>query len=211
MVPLSCAIAIATRAHRGQKRADGSDYIEHPLAVAQILMEASTHLPTAIYAAAVLHDVIEDTPLTFRDLSTKVGRRIATLVLGLTRPRMLYGEAQDSWERRYLQQMLSVQHVEPGILLIKIADRIHNLETAAIFDHLRRQALITITRSLYIPFFVDARYLQPPEWRIAYDALLARLAHLLIAHDEENGNAQDHLLHPVTLVAPHNNLIYTCL
>src|SRR3989344_8298109 len=123
MAPLSIATSIAFRAHKGQKRADGRDYIEHPLAVIEILMAASTHLPSHVYAAAVLHDVIEDTELTYADLVKSVGRPIATTVLGLSRPEKFFGESELDQEKRYLKQMCLVQSVEPGILLIKMADR----------------------------------------------------------------------------------------
>lgn len=176
MVPVSIATAIATRAHRGQKRADGAAFIEHPLAVIEILMSSSTHLPSNVYAAAVLHDVLEDTELTYADLVRKVGRPIATVVLGLTRPRQMPRESQPAQEMRYLRQMRTVQTLEPCALLIKMADRIHNLETKEALPRQRRDELLHETRTLYLPFFHSARREQPQALCTAYDILLRRLA-----------------------------------
>lgn len=178
MVPLSIATAIASRAHRGQKRADGKPYIEHPLAVIEILMAASTHLPSHVYAAAVLHDVIEDTELTYADLVKSVGRPIATTVLGLSRPERFLGEPALAWEKRYLRQMITMQTLEPSVLLIKMADRIHNLETTTALSPGRRESLHRMTHDLYLPFFRAARKAQSPALHLAYEALLDQLERL---------------------------------
>ncbi|OGJ64156.1 hypothetical protein A3C37_04010 [Candidatus Peribacteria bacterium RIFCSPHIGHO2_02_FULL_53_20] len=178
MVPLSIATSIAFRAHKGQKRADGRDYIEHPLAVIEILMAASTHLPSHVYAAAVLHDVIEDTELTYADLVKSVGRPIATTVLGLSRPQRFERESTLAWEKRYLHQMVTVQSLEPSILLIKMADRIHNLENTAALHSDKREDLFRTTRDLYLPFFETARKEQPPTLHLAYETLLEHLEQL---------------------------------
>lgn len=178
MVPLSLATAIAERAHRDQHRADGRPYIEHPLAVIEILMAASTHLPCNIYAAAVLHDVIEDTELTYMDLVKSVGRPIATTVLGLSRPEKFFGESELDQEKRYLKQMHLVQSVEPGILLIKMADRIHNMENTRALSREKREQLLHITHTLYLPFFRETKESQPPTLMYAYENLLAHLERL---------------------------------
>lgn len=192
MVPLSIATAIAERAHRGQKRADGCDYIEHPLAVIEILMAASTHLPSSVYAAAVLHDVIEDTELTYADLVKSVGRPIATTVLGLSRPERFEGESALAWEKRYLKQMFTIQSLEPSVLLIKLADRIHNLETTAALSPTKRRELYAITRDLYLPFFQRAREMQPPSLHLAYANLLEQLERL--CRDPEHKPVEEPIL-----------------
>jgi (p)ppGpp synthase/HD superfamily hydrolase len=192
VVPLSVATTIAFRAHRGQKRADGRDYIEHPLAVIEILMAASTHLPSHVYAAAVLHDVIEDTELTYADLVRSVGRPIATTVLGLSRPERFKGESSLAWEKRYLQQMSTVQSLEPSILLIKLADRIHNMENTVALSQDKRAELFHTTRTLYLPFFMDAWKDQPPELQLAYETLLSHLERL--CRVPEDGVVNDKVL-----------------
>ena len=141
-------------------------------------MAASTHLPCNIYAAAVLHDVIEDTELTYMDLVKSVGRPIATTVLGLSRPEKFFGESELDQEKRYLKQMCLVQSVEPGILLIKMADRIHNMETTRALSREKREQLFQITRDLYLPFFREIKEDQPPTLMYAYENLLAHLERL---------------------------------
>ncbi len=180
MPPLSVATAIAVRAHSGQKRADGRDYIEHPMAVARILMSASTHLPTSIYAAAMLHDVMEDADYSYAEIAARVGRSAATMVLGLTRPERIQRECRTAREERYIAQMRIVLPFEPGMLLIKIADRIHNLQTASALPVPRRSALIAMTEDLYLPFFETARKALPMELRSACAILLEQLLSTLV-------------------------------
>ncbi len=175
MPPLSVATAIATRAHSGQKRADGRDYIEHPMAVARLLMGASTHLPTSIYAAAMLHDVMEDADYSYAEIAARVGRSAATMVLGLTRPERIQRESRTAREERYIAQMRIVQPFEPGIVLIKIADRLHNLQTASALPATKRSSLIAQTEEIYLPFFEMARRALPMELRSACALLLQQL------------------------------------
>ncbi|TSC99961.1 MAG: guanosine-3',5'-bis pyrophosphate 3'-pyrophosphohydrolase [Candidatus Peregrinibacteria bacterium Greene1014_49] len=148
-------------------------------------MAASTYLPSNVYAAAVLHDVIEDTELTYADLIKSVGRPIATTVLGLSRPQRLLGEGNLTWEKRYLKQMLAVQTLEPSILLIKLADRIHNLETQTALAPDRRTRLLETTRNLYLPFFESARNVQPPSLQFAYENLLGQLRRLCTVPEKQ--------------------------
>ena len=179
MPPLSVATAIATRAHRGQKRADGRDYLEHPMAVARLIMGSSTHLPTAIYSAAMLHDVIEDADISYAELAARVGRSAATMVLGLTRPVRVPGESRDRWDERYIAQMRMVLPLEPGILLVKIADRVHNLQTAYALPRARQVDLCDATRRLYLPFFHSMRRVIPTELQCACSVLLRELERAL--------------------------------
>jgi GTP pyrophosphokinase len=145
------------------------------MAVAKLLMSASTHLPTSIYAAAMLHDVMEDADYSYAEIAARVGRSAATMVLGLTRPQRMQGESRSSREERYIAQMRIVIPFEPGILLIKIADRIHNLETASALPVPRKSALFAITKELYLPFFTSARHQLPLELCSAYSILLRQL------------------------------------
>lgn len=181
MPPLSVATAIAVRAHSGQKRADGRDYIEHPMAVARILMSASTHLPTSIYAAAMLHDVMEDADYSYAEIAARVGRSAATMVLGLTRPQRIQGESRTAREERYIAQIRIVLPFEPGILLIKLADRLHNIQTATALSGAKRSALIAQTEEIYLSFFETARKTLPLELRSACAVLLRQLE-IALAH-----------------------------
>lgn len=186
MVPLSIATAVATKAHHGQSRADGSSYIEHPLAVSRILMEASTHLPSAAYAAAVLHDVLEDSDISYSDLAERVGRTVASAVLALTRPPRNPEESFLAAEQRYLSQLRTGNALQPYILLVKMADRIHNLETALALPRARREVLIAATAALYVPFLTVLRPAQPKEFLAAYDTLLDRLQKVVARHEKRH-------------------------
>jgi (p)ppGpp synthase/HD superfamily hydrolase len=145
------------------------------MAVARILMSASTHLPTSIYAAAMLHDVMEDADYSYAEIAARVGRSAATMVLGLTRPERTQRESRTAREERYIAQMRIVQPFEPGIVLIKIADRLHNLQTASALPVAKQRVLISQTEEIYLPFFESARKTLPIELRSACAILLQQL------------------------------------
>jgi GTP diphosphokinase / guanosine-3',5'-bis(diphosphate) 3'-diphosphatase len=178
MVPLSIATTIALRAHRGQTRRDGTAFIEHPLAVARILMRASTHLPSEALAVAILHDVLEDTSVTYDDLAERVGHTIAIGVLALTRPPRLHEEPDGVHEQRYLAQIARASILQPYLLLIKMADRIHNLETAISLAPDRREELRKTTEEYHIPFLHSVRAGHTLDLLPAYETLLAHLKDL---------------------------------
>jgi len=102
----------ASIAHSGQKRRSGEDYMVHPLRVALILAELYADQESII--AGILHDVVEDTPVTLRDVEENFGTEVALLVDGLTklRKKLFLSAAQD-----------------PRVVIVKLADRLHNINT----------------------------------------------------------------------------------
>ncbi|MBL3698085.1 RelA/SpoT family protein [Leucobacter luti] len=119
------AYTTAERAHRGQKRRSGEPYITHPIAVAQILAELGV-APVAI-AAALLHDTVEDTDYTLEQLTADFGEEIAMLVDGVTKlDKVKYG---DSAQAETVRKMVVAMSKDIRVLVIKLADRLHNART----------------------------------------------------------------------------------
>jgi guanosine-3',5'-bis(diphosphate) 3'-pyrophosphohydrolase len=149
------AYEIAMVAHDGQARASGESYIQHPLAVAGIL--ADLRLDPATIAAALLHDVVEDTPITLDDLRREFGEEIAKLVDGVTklgtidqitelRRRNLEEEQAENLRKIFLAMVDDVR-----VVLIKLADRLHNMRTLAALPEDKRRRIAQETLEIYAP------------------------------------------------------------
>lgn len=147
------AILFARQTHAGQKRADGRPFITHPLATLQILRSASTELPLPAYVAALLHDTVEDGRATIALIRRNFGPDAADAVDALTRSERPARVSALVHERAYLDRMAVAHERLPFVLHIKMADRIHNLETAHFLAPGRRRALRDQTATLYLPFF----------------------------------------------------------
>ncbi|WP_025132937.1 bifunctional (p)ppGpp synthetase/guanosine-3',5'-bis(diphosphate) 3'-pyrophosphohydrolase [Leucobacter sp. PH1c] len=141
------AYTTAERAHRGQKRRSGEPYITHPIAVAQILAELGV-APVAI-AAALLHDTVEDTDYTLQQLTDDFGEEIAMLVDGVTKlDKVKYG---DSAQAETVRKMVVAMAKDIRVLVIKLADRLHNARTWGFVsgDSAKRKAQETL--EIYAP------------------------------------------------------------
>ena len=179
------ALEFATDAHEGQKRRSGEDYIEHPISVAEYLAELNLDAPTI--AAALLHDVIEDCDVCLDDLRKEFGDDVAKLADGVTKlARMdtITGDAQplvaktDS-EAESLRKMLVAMATDIRVVLIKLADRLHNMRTLGALSPARRVAIAQETLDIYAPLAhrlgmgeikwqledLSFRYIQPNQYR----------------------------------------------
>ncbi|HET6262908.1 MAG TPA: bifunctional (p)ppGpp synthetase/guanosine-3',5'-bis(diphosphate) 3'-pyrophosphohydrolase, partial [Chloroflexia bacterium] len=159
--PLKKAYLFADLAHEGQKRGTGEPYITHPLQVATILAEMRLDLETL--QAALLHDVIEDTPATFDDISKGFGPTVAHLVEGVTKlgamPKLrLPGELGSDKKQREthqqaenLRKMFLAMFDDPRVVLIKLADRLHNMRTLRGIPPEKQQRIAAQTLEIYAP------------------------------------------------------------
>ena len=141
------AYVVAERAHRSQKRRSGEPYITHPIAVAQILAELGV-APVAI-AAALLHDTVEDTDYSLDQLTAEFGEEIAMLVDGVTKlDKVKYG---DSAQAETVRKMVVAMSKDIRVLVIKLADRLHNARTWGFVaaDSAKRKAQETL--EIYAP------------------------------------------------------------
>jgi len=125
------AIDYANHAHAGQKRISGEGYIVHPLAVADILTKIKAD--TATICAGILHDVVEDTPKTIKDIEKEFGKEIAIIVSGVTKIQESF-PSKEEYKAENLRKMLLASAKDPRVMLVKLADRMHNMHT---LKHLR--------------------------------------------------------------------------
>ena len=124
---LEHAFAFAARAHESQQRRSGEPFIEHPFAVARILAEL--HLDEETLAAALLHDVVEDTGVETEQLRAEFGEEIAKLVDGVTKLTRIQFQSREHAEAENYRKMIVAMAQDPRVILIKLADRLHNMRT----------------------------------------------------------------------------------
>jgi GTP diphosphokinase / guanosine-3',5'-bis(diphosphate) 3'-diphosphatase len=124
---LERAFAFAARAHDGQLRRSGEPFIEHPFAVARILAEL--HLDEETLAAALLHDVVEDTGTDADQLKAEFGDEVAKLVDGVTKLTRIQFQSREQAEAENYRKMIVAMAQDPRVILIKLADRLHNMRT----------------------------------------------------------------------------------
>src|SRR5262245_16242713 len=146
---LQRAYAFAEESHRGQKRLSGEDFIEHPVAVATIM--ADLGLDTTTLEAALLHDVVEDTDLTLENIREEFGEEVASLVDGLTKLDRIKFRSREQEQAENVRKMIIAMARDIRILLIKLADRLHNMRTLEVFSRQKQQEKATETLEIYSP------------------------------------------------------------
>jgi guanosine-3',5'-bis(diphosphate) 3'-pyrophosphohydrolase len=140
---------VADRAHEGQRRASGESYIAHPLAVADIL--ADLEMDSATIAAALLHDVVEDTVITNEEVAEQFGAEIATLVDGVTKLTRIPYQTKEDAQVENLRKMFLAMARDIRVIIIKLADRLHNMRTLASLPPAKQQAIARETIEIYAP------------------------------------------------------------
>src|ERR1700676_2571402 len=140
---------LADRAHEGQLRASGEEYIAHPLAVADIL--ADLEMDRATIAAALLHDVVEDTVITNEEVASQFGAEIATLVDGVTKLTRIPYQSKEDAQVENLRKMFLAMARDIRVIIIKLADRLHNMRTLASLPPAKQQAIARETIEIYAP------------------------------------------------------------
>jgi guanosine-3',5'-bis(diphosphate) 3'-pyrophosphohydrolase len=146
---LNRAYVYAMRAHGEQKRASGDPYFSHPLEVAAILTDLK--LDDATIAAALLHDTIEDTAATRAEIDQMFGKDIGALVEGLTKLKKLDLVTKEAKQAENLRKLLLAIADDVRVLLIKLADRLHNMRTLSHMPHEPRRRIAEETLDIYAP------------------------------------------------------------
>src|SRR5213083_3096427 len=146
---LNRAYVYAMKAHGEQKRASGAPYFTHPLEVAAILTELK--LDDATIAAALLHDTIEDTPTTRAEIDQVFGPDIGVLVEGLTKLKKLDLVTREAKQAENLRKLLLAIADDVRVLLIKLADRLHNMRTLDFMPPEARRRSAEETLDIYAP------------------------------------------------------------
>jgi GTP diphosphokinase / guanosine-3',5'-bis(diphosphate) 3'-diphosphatase len=143
------AYRLAAKAHRGQRRQSGESYISHPVAVAMIL--ADFHMDHESVIAALLHDVLEDTDVEKVEIVELFGQSVADLVDGVTKlARIDFKDRAEAHAESFRKMVLAMSH-DIRVILIKLADRLHNLQTIAICSYEKRSRIAKETLSIFAP------------------------------------------------------------
>lgn len=149
IVGICAAYEFSAKAHEGQERLSGAPYITHPIAVAKIL--AGLHLDAGSIKAALLHDVVEDTPRTLRDIEKEFGRGVALLVNGVSKLDKLHFDSVAEAQAESFRKMLLAMVKDLRVILVKLADRLHNMQTIDALEPQKRRRIAKETLEIYAP------------------------------------------------------------
>ncbi|MGB4432492.1 MAG: bifunctional (p)ppGpp synthetase/guanosine-3',5'-bis(diphosphate) 3'-pyrophosphohydrolase [Bacillota bacterium] len=180
------AYAFAAAAHSGQYRASGEEFIEHPLAVAAILSELEGDAQTL--AAALLHDVVEDTSVKLEDISSEFGPEVARLVDGVTKLSRIQFHSRVEEQVSNLRKMFLAMADDWRVVVIRLADRLHNLRTLDALPREKQKQIAEETLEIYAPLAhrlgiwrfkweledLGFRYLHPEEYRALEQEIAAK-------------------------------------
>lgn len=144
------AFDVAVEAHKDQRRKSGEAYIFHPIAVAKIVAAEIGLGPTSI-AAALMHDVVEDTDITIEQISKWFNPKIAQIVEGLTKMALLEPDSHISMQAENYRKMLLTLNDDVRVILIKIADRLHNMQTMDSMAPYKQAKIASETLYIYAP------------------------------------------------------------
>ncbi len=143
------AYEFGAQAHEGQHRVSGEPYIQHPLAVAKVLAEM--HMDVQTLTAAILHDVLEDTPITKDQLVTEFGEDVANLVDGVSKLTQMEFESYAEAQAENFRKMLMAMTGDIRVILVKLADRLHNMRTLGALPLEKRRLIARETLDIYAP------------------------------------------------------------
>lgn len=183
------AYEFAQTLHQGQKRLSGEDFISHPIAVAK--MVADWRLDPEAIAASLLHDVVEDTPTPIEKIKKNFGEEVANMVDGVTKIGNLnLGISEDEEFVENLRKLIVVMAKDLRVVLIKLADRYHNLQTLYVFPEEKQKRIARQTMDIYAPLAerlglgeikgkledLSFSYLEPEEyrWVVGYSSKLIK-------------------------------------
>ncbi len=183
---LQTAYEFSEAAHDGQFRRSGEPYISHPVAVASIL--AGWHLDSQALTAALLHDVMEDTTVTKGEISERFGRMVAELVDGVSKLDKIEFESQEQAQAENFRKMFLAMARDVRVILIKLADRLHNMRTLDVMHPKKRARIARETMEIYAPIAnrlglnglfqelqdLSFKYLYPNRYRVLKKALEAQ-------------------------------------
>ncbi|MDD5923292.1 MAG: bifunctional (p)ppGpp synthetase/guanosine-3',5'-bis(diphosphate) 3'-pyrophosphohydrolase [Clostridia bacterium] len=143
------AYQLADKMHGDQRRVSGVPYILHPTSVACILVELG--MDSESVAAALLHDVVEDTPITIEEVTSMFGKEIARLINGVTKLKKLPTSSKEEQQAENIRKMFIAMAEDIRVIIIKLADRLHNMRTIDCMREQKRRDIARETMELYAP------------------------------------------------------------
>ena len=178
------AIAFIAEAHSGQYRKSGMPYTEHPYEVAKILADLKQDQATVL--AGLLHDVVEDTPHTLKEITEKFGEDTAFMVDAVTKITAVQEASKTAQKAGTYRKLITAMAKDPRVIMIKIADRIHNMRTMQYMKPEKRKLIAQETLDIYVPLThrfglyklkteledLSFKYVNPVEYQKLVDALI---------------------------------------
>ncbi len=146
---INAAYEMARTAHASQNRSSGELYINHPIAVARIV--ADIGLDEVSIVAALLHEAVEDTEITIGDVESNFGSEVSAIVDGVTKLERLQFDSKEAQQAATMRKMLVAMARDLRVLMIKLADRLHNMRTIAAVSHEKQQRVAQETLDIYAP------------------------------------------------------------
>ena len=146
---INAAYEMARTAHASQNRSSGELYINHPIAVVRIV--ADIGLDGVSNVAALLHDAVEDTEITIGDVESNFGSEVSAIVDGVTKLERLQFDSKEAQQAATMRKMLVAMARDLRVLMIKLADRLHNMRTIAAVSHDKQQRIAQETLDIYAP------------------------------------------------------------
>ncbi len=146
---VEAAYQLAESSHEGQQRVSGEPFIEHPLGVAHIL--ADLGMDTTTLVSALLHDVVEDTELTLEDIDQRFGDQVAAIVDGLTKLDRIEFRSREQQQAENVRKMMLAMARDIRVIIIKLADRLHNMRTLQSLPWSKQEQKATETLEIYAP------------------------------------------------------------
>ncbi len=146
---LDAAFHYADEEHASQKRKDGTPYITHPVAVSELVADLGLDMDSVI--AAMLHDVIEDTPATHGDIAKRFGSTVANLVEGVTKLSRMHYTSKEEEQMENLRKMFMAMAKDVRVILIKLCDRLHNMRTLMYQSERKQKEKALETMEIYAP------------------------------------------------------------
>ncbi len=180
---IQAALEFSRTAHAGQLRQSGAPYVTHPIAVARIL--TPLHLDVHAIIAALLHDVVEDTSITSTEIAGRFGKQVADLVDGLSKIDKLQFETKEDAQAENFRKMLMAMARDVRVILIKLADRMHNMRTLDSVSNQKSARIARETMDIYAPIAnrlglntlyqeledLSFKYLYPNRYAVLHKAL----------------------------------------
>ncbi|MBX2799058.1 MAG: bifunctional (p)ppGpp synthetase/guanosine-3',5'-bis(diphosphate) 3'-pyrophosphohydrolase [Myxococcales bacterium] len=181
--PVMTAYLLAARAHAGQMRKSGEPYLTHPLSVAMILADLQMDVETI--ATALLHDALEDNPITKEEMRAEIGATVTDLVDGVTKIGKLRFRSREELAAENFRKMMLAMSRDLRVILVKLADRLHNMSTLQHHKEAKRIQIATETMDIYVPIAN----------RLGLSRLKAKLEDLCFGalHPEARGEILDYL------------------
>jgi guanosine-3',5'-bis(diphosphate) 3'-pyrophosphohydrolase len=197
---LKRAYIFSSEAHCSQKRIEGSPYIEHPLAVASILADMKMDIGTI--AAGLLHDTVEDTETTVKDIRDLFGKEVAFLVEGLTKLSKMEFMTREEAQAENFRKMLLAMSEDLRIILIKFADRLHNIRTLQHLPASKQHRIALETLEIYAPIAnrLGIGWMRTELEDLSFRTLMPDLYNELVRKVAKRKEEQEQYLKEVTVI-----------